>query len=373
MLNNEMSQPPGDLIKAELQRRGWTQADFAVIMNRDVATINEILNGKRHITAEIAVQLGIVLGTPAEDWLRRETSYRLSLIDRADPDVQRRARLYELAPLKDMEKRGWIKQSSQLDEIEREVCAFFHLSSLDDEPKIAVCTRQPFMASELTPAQRAWVFRAAQLASVLNVRRFTQSTFEKGLQEIRALADSVDKVHQVPRVLAELGVRLVVVEPLPKSHIDGAAFWIDDQGEPSPVIVLSLRRDRIDAFWFTLAHEIMHIRFGDKRSLDSDLVGEDRIPSTDEIEARADREGARFLIPDDSLQSFIIRIRPFYSKVKISQFAQRMRVHPGIVNGQLQHQKEVPWKANREMLVEVRGLVTATAITDGWGKIVTTK
>jgi HTH-type transcriptional regulator/antitoxin HigA len=372
MITTDPSQPPGEAIKAELQRRGWTQADFATIMNRDIATINEILNGKRQITAEIAVQLGIVLGTPAEDWLQREASYRLSLIDRADPNVQRRARLYELGPIKEMEKRGWIKQSNNLNDIEREVRSFFNLNSLDDEPKINVCARQPFESNELTASQRAWVFRAAQLASVLNVRPFTTTGFDKGLSHIRDLADSAEKAHHVPRLLAELGVRLVVIEPLQKSPIDGAAFWLDGPS-PSPVIVLSLRFDRIDAFWFTLAHELMHIRFGDRRSLDSDLVGETRHPSNDEIEARADRGAASFLVPAERLQSFVLRVRPYYSKVKITQFAQRMRVHPGIVNGQLQHLNEVGWNANREMLENVRGLVTATAITDGWGKTVAVK
>jgi HTH-type transcriptional regulator/antitoxin HigA len=91
------------------------------------------------------------------------------------------------------------------------------------------------------------------------------------------------------------------------------------------------------------------------------------------MEARADRIGSEFLVPSDKLQLFIIRVRPFYSKIKISQFAKRMGVHPGIVNGQLQHLREIPWSANREMHEKIRGLVTATAITDGYGKMVAMK
>ena len=91
------------------------------------------------------------------------------------------------------------------------------------------------------------------------------------------------------------------------------------------------------------------------------------------IEERAEYEAADFLIPKEKLESFAARHRPFYSKIKINQFAQRMQVHPGIVTGQLQHEKEIPWKANREMLVKIRNLVTTTAITDGWGKTVITK
>jgi HTH-type transcriptional regulator/antitoxin HigA len=355
----------------ELRERGWTQADLALILNRHVPAVNDIVHGKRPVTPEIAVELGIAFDIHPSVWLEREATYRLSLINGSDEEMRRRTRLFQLAPVKEMEKRGWIKSSQTTDELERQLLSFFEIESAESEPQIHAVTKQTFRGYDLTGAQRAWVFRAAQLARILNVARFSQKQFEEGLLKIRALAPSAEKVCHVPRLLAELGVRLVIVEPLPRSRIDGAAFWIGD--EPSPVIVLSLRYDRIDAFWHTLAHEIVHIKHGDSRSLDSDLVGESRIKMNDAMEERAEYEAADFLIPREKLESFAARHRPFYSKTKIIQFSQRMHVHPGIVTGQLQHEKEVPWKSNREMLVKIRNLVTTTAITDGWGKTVITK
>ena len=38
-------QPPGEFIKAELQRRGWTQADFALVVGRHIPIVNEIIEG----------------------------------------------------------------------------------------------------------------------------------------------------------------------------------------------------------------------------------------------------------------------------------------------------------------------------------------
>jgi HTH-type transcriptional regulator/antitoxin HigA len=85
------------------------------------------------------------------------------------------------------------------------------------------------------------------------------------------------------------------------------------------------------------------------------------------MESRADGAAAEMLIPSEKMRSFIIRTKPFYSKVRINQFAQRMRVHPGIVTGQLQHRREIGFGVNREMLVKVRDVLTSAAITDGWG------
>jgi HTH-type transcriptional regulator/antitoxin HigA len=358
---------PGEFIKAELQQRGWTQADFALIIGRHIPVINEILQGKRAITPDLAVAIGTALGTEPKVWLDRESAYRLSFIKPNDSEVQRRARLFGLAPVKEMEKRGWIKPTKAVEDTERELCSFFNSDTLEAEPAIQAAARQSLPADDFTAAQRAWLWQAHRLASILNVRPFHPASFQSGLAAIRELADTPEKARHVPKVLAELGVRFVVVEPLPRSRIDGAAFWLADNPN-APVIVLSLRYDRIDWFWHTLAHELNHIRHGDKRSVDVNLVGESRVGALSDMETRADREGAAFLIPPDSLQSFMIRMRPFYHKERIREFAHRLRIHPGVVSGQLQHAKEIGWEHNREMLVKVRDIVISTAMTDGWGK-----
>ena len=71
--------PPGDLIKEELEARGWTQVQFAAILGRPFQVVNGILNGKREITPETALQLSAALGSSAEVWARMEAEYRLHL------------------------------------------------------------------------------------------------------------------------------------------------------------------------------------------------------------------------------------------------------------------------------------------------------
>jgi HTH-type transcriptional regulator/antitoxin HigA len=357
--------PPGDFIRSALEERGWNQADLANILRRPLPTINEIIQGKRAIMPEMAVGLGVAFQTGPKIWMQRETEYRLSLVAQDAPAIQRRARLFQVAPIKEMQRRGWIKVTDETEELEEALCSFFGVMTLDEEPQLQAIARQTFRADEFTAAQRAWALQAARLAKVLNARPFEQEAFVAALARIRALADVPEKIRHIPRLLAEAGVRFVIVEPLPRSRIDGAAFWLS---ETEPVIVMSLRYDRIDWFWHTLAHELVHIKNRDKRSIDSNLVGESRSKSFDEMEQTADAEGANWLIPQDAIRSFIARVRPFFAKERVNQFASRMRVHPGIVSGQLQHLHEIGWKANREMLVKVRHLITTAAMTDGWGK-----
>ena len=71
--------PPGDSIREELRARGWTQRVFAKRLGRPTQAVNEIIRGRRQITAETALALGESLGTSAELWMGLEGRYRLHL------------------------------------------------------------------------------------------------------------------------------------------------------------------------------------------------------------------------------------------------------------------------------------------------------
>jgi HTH-type transcriptional regulator/antitoxin HigA len=67
--------PPGEYLEA----RGISQKELARRMRRPLNAINEIINGKKAITAETALQLEAVMPEiPARFWLNLETDYQLT-------------------------------------------------------------------------------------------------------------------------------------------------------------------------------------------------------------------------------------------------------------------------------------------------------
>ncbi|MFH1560216.1 MAG: HigA family addiction module antitoxin [Chloroflexota bacterium] len=71
--------PPGEYLAEEIEARGITQKELARRMGRPVNAINEIINGKKAITAETALQLEVVMPEiPARFWLNLETDYQLT-------------------------------------------------------------------------------------------------------------------------------------------------------------------------------------------------------------------------------------------------------------------------------------------------------
>lgn len=242
--------------------------------------------------------------------------------------------------------------------------AFLEIPSISDTPSLTFAAKKSGSYSEESAAQRAWCYRAKHLAESCEVESFNTENLIDHFFDFRKLAREPEGVQQVPQLLSHLGIRFVVVEHLKSTRIDGAALWLN---EVSPVIVMSMRYDRIDNFWFVLGHELAHIRNGD-RSVDTDLVGASAQPTEmkREVEKKADRMAASLLVSKQKIQNFIARHRPRFSKQVIRGFADSVGVHPGIVVGQLQYRKAISYSHSREMLIPVRDLVTDVAITDGW-------
>jgi addiction module HigA family antidote len=75
---------PGEMLREEfLNPLGLTQTEIAQRLGVPVGRINQILQGKRTVTADTAVRLSRVLGMSAEFWLGLQTDWDLWHAERA--------------------------------------------------------------------------------------------------------------------------------------------------------------------------------------------------------------------------------------------------------------------------------------------------
>lgn len=357
--------PPGEFLRDELEARGWTQAEFAEILGRPPRLVSEVLNGKRSITPQTAMEISAALGTSAALWLNLESSYQLSRSDPAAARIARVAKLRERFPVREMMKRGWIEPSGDVEILETRVKQFFAIENVDDEPQLAHAARkggEPENYDELSPVQKAWLFRVKQIASTIQAPNYSESRLRESLPKLASLMSAAEEVRHVPEVLNACGVRFVVVEPFPGSKIDGVCFWLDAK---KPVIGLSLRFDRIDNFWFVLRHELEHV-LRKHAFLDSELEQAETSATSDQ-ENLANVAAADFCVPQAKLENFVARVHPLYSERKVIGFAKVLGVHPGLVVGQLQR-KLGRYNFLRSHLVRVRDIVAQSALTDGYGR-----
>lgn len=357
--------PPGEFLREELEAREWSQQELADILERPARLVSELISAKRAITPETARGLADAFGTSAEYWMNLESQYQLSKVKVANDHVARKARLYTKFPVREMLRRGWIRASENLDVLEQRFCEFFCVRSMDEEPALPHCAKKTDPTTEVMPLQLAWLFRVRGMAEQQRIPAYSRERLLKAVEKLKALILAPEETRHVPRILAEAGVRLVFVEPMPGSKMDGACFWLADD---KPVIGMTLRFDRIDNFWFVLRHEVEHVLQEDGKAgapvIDID-VG-DETEGLPDCEIRANQAGADFCVPADQLENFIVRVQPYFSEQKVLLFAQRINVHPGLVVGQLQR-KLGRHNFLRKHQVKVRACVLPSADADGWG------
>ncbi len=361
--------PPGEYLRDELEVRGWTQEEFAEIIGRSFKQVNELLSGRAALTAPMAQAVAAALGTSADVWLGLENAYRLSLAEPLSDAIARRARLRSEFPVRELQKRGWVATTKDIDELERSLFAFYRVSEASERSPLACAAKRSGYDVTLSRTQEAILLRVTELARHVQVAPYSDAKLRACLAQFRTLMHEPEEIRHVPKLLAEAGVRFVICEPFAGSKLDGLCTWLNEQ---SPAIGMTLRHDRIDNFWFVLRHECEHVLRRDGVAtgwIMDDEIGAANLGELPAEERAANAAAEDFAVPNAQLQQFIDRVGPLFSRIRLVEFAATLGVHPGIVVGQLQRHLQ-RWDLFRPMLVKVRHLVTPVALTDGYGNVI---
>ncbi|MGO3741424.1 helix-turn-helix domain-containing protein [Kerstersia sp.] len=372
---------PGQFIDALLTARGWTKRVLAVILGVDDSSVNRLVADKRPVDATMAISLEEIFNVPAKEFLDLQQSYDLAIARisaRPDPGRATRAQLFGGLPVAEMIKRGWLdaENSRDIPKVEAALAKFFKEESIENIEVLPHAAKKTNTKEEPTPIQLAWLYRVKEIASEMLVPRYTPLLGRQAVGKLSALLSAAEEARKVPRILAESGIRFVIVESLTSAKIDGVCMWLDKY---SPVIGMSLRHDRIDNFWFVLRHELEHVLCGHGLHerpqdnivmLDTELDGERAGTGStiNEEERVANAAAAEFCVPQKKMDAFIARKAPFFAERDLLGFANTLGIHPGLIAGQLQH-RTGRYDRFRAHLQKVRSIVAPSAIVDGWGDV----
>jgi HTH-type transcriptional regulator / antitoxin HigA len=374
---NDQEQPfesAGEYITWLLAERKWTQKVLAAVLDTNEPGISRLITNKQPVTAEIALVLESVFGVPAEKFMTLQTAHELANARRTmkpNPEAAKRAQMFAGLPIAEMIRRGWLEAHDVRDpNIEPAIRKFFDIQETGEIAIPAHAAKKTNAGAAATPTQVAWLARARQMAREMITAPYSPFGVRRAIELLRPLTSAAEEARKVPRILAENGIRFVVVETLSHAKIDGACFWLSDA---APVIAMSLRHDRIDNFWFVLRHELEHVLQGhgkDQVIIDAELEGERAGTGIDvaEEERVANTAASEFAVPKKTMDSFIARKAPFFAERDILGVARTLKVHPGLVAGQLQN-RTGRYDRFRDHLVKIRSIVAVSALVDGWGNV----
>ncbi|WP_231493963.1 HigA family addiction module antitoxin [Corynebacterium vitaeruminis] len=221
--------PPGEILADELEARGWTQAEFAAIIDRPAQFVNEVIAGKKEITRESAAQFEAALGVSAQFWLSLQDEYLLWKQEQ-DPQEQEklnqvhlRAQLHEAVPLAEFRKRGYITSEAP-EEQEQEILKFFGIRSLGEIAQFRFAARRKSHSNEKTLLQNLWVACVRAAAQDLHVGSYSPSVLSELYPSLARSTGNPADLGSIQGRLAEVGVKIVFVEAFPGGKIDGCAF-----------------------------------------------------------------------------------------------------------------------------------------------------
>lgn len=337
---------PGELLKDELDARDIKQKDFAAEISMQPTMLNEILNGKRPITADIAILFEKALDIPASYWMNYQTQFELDNARIKERNIQKLQLIEhwqlikQYVPVKFFLKYGYlnnnvaddiikIKQIYQVNIIEELVDSFAKHKSLS--PSYA-----NYRKSDKLQIDEVNMFGWSSLV-IWRAKAEKVKTFNPGnLPELKSGLHTVfynksDVREKTKSLLADYGIKLVYQEKFEKTPIDGFSFW----SEENPAIGLTLRHKRIDNFAFTIFHELGHIYHHLQKDKSSQFIDLEKTDNTSKsfIENEADSFAQINLISEEQWNE-LLEIDSLDER-KLIDFSKKHKIHPAIVLGRV--------------------------------------
>lgn len=328
--------PPGATIATILEERGATPVELAVWIGRSQTDIEDLLEGRAEITADMARRLARVLGASEAFWTGRESQYRADLAR-----LQQEASLPESVswlseiPVRDIQRWGWIAPLANPAAAAAACLRFFGVPSVrawrdvyGDALSAAYRTSSTYRSAP--GAVAAWIRQGEIAAAEIECGPWDPKRFRRELISLRELTREKDPEKFLPELIrrcAACGVAVVVQQAPRLCRASGVVRFLSPT---RPMILLSFRYLSDDHFWFTFFHEAGHLVLHGDRCIF--LEGDDTLTTEEETEANA--FAADILVPP-KYQAEMLRL-PLNGR-EVMRFARKVGVSPGIVVGQLQH------------------------------------
>lgn len=344
--------PPGWLLEEYLEDRGYSQAEFARRCGRSPKLISEIIAGKAPIELETALQFEKVLGLTASVWVNIETLYRLQLAKEAEAKkAGLEARWAKAFPIRELVNRGCFSRPESDSDLVSKLLTFFCVASRDawkakySYANVAYRHSPTFSSDEKVIA--TWLRLGEIEAEKQECAPYNKGQFQKAVRRIRGLTREPIEIalEQAVTLCNEAGVAFVLVKPLQRMALSGAAWWLSPR---KAIIQLTARHKTDDHLWFSFFHEAAHVLLHSKKAV---FVDEGNGSDTEQ-ELEANKWASNILVPEAAWKQ-ITQVTPLNATV-VNEFAKKQNIAPGIVVGRLQHEGILDWSRLNDLRVRLR-------------------
>lgn len=339
---------PGLMLIVARIARGYTQRDLAWRLGVKEQQVQRYEADRyRTISVKNYARIAALLGVKLAATIELESQFRG--LDRVIDDVSKED-IKKI--IKHGRKNGWF--SEKMDEVK--LRQYIAENRIDFGSPTLLRTGLNVQDHSEDVLLHAWRARVAGRAHEVAQRGIPQfDPVDMGwLAELPKLSMHDDGPRRAQKLLHGKGIIMIAERQIPGLAVDGAAFLY----ESLPVIGLTLRKDDIGNFWFSLLHEIGHIVLHRLSGLSSGFYDQFDAASIDEQEVEADTFASNVLIPEERWRVSPARITK--SPEVIEKFAKESGIHPAIVYGRIRKERndylsfsqKIGGNAVRKVLIE---------------------
>jgi len=314
-------------IRFRMEQAGLKQVDLVPYIG-SASRVSEILKGKRSLSLSMIRKLHEGLGIPAEVLLQEPGAS----MPASHPEID-----WLRFPIPEMRKRGWFHgfqgTIAEAKEKAEELIAPLIFPDGFEAGSIPCFLRKSVRSDTQMDeyALSAWCARVLARARGEKLPSYKAGTVSKAFcQEVVHLSCLTDGPLLAREFLNQNGIHLVTEGHMPKTYLDGAAFWT---ASGNPVIALTLRYDRLDNFWFTLCHELAHVSLHLEKDRGRAFVDDLQSSSSNAPEKQADEFAADALVP--TMKWKRSGLLNNWAAGPVVEFAKELRIHPSIVAGKV--------------------------------------
>ena len=340
---------PGAILDKVLKDGLISQKEVADAVGKSTPVINDIIKGRRSISAEIAYLLeAIIPDMSATDWLSLQNQFDLAKIRGDEKVLKRRKSLEEWEQLKQVFNVNYLKKKLNLsgDSTEDNVTNILHYfgdASVQALEERATQTESYFRKSTSAQVDKVnlmtWMLMVRKESSDLSSPSVMFDSKKNGelIQQLNSIFyKNENTIEKTCKVLKRYGIKFIdETDRLDKTPVDGYSFWEGDH----PTIAVSLRYKRLDNFAFVVMHELGHITKHIKRNKSLDYIDILALDSDEQKEIEANDFAVQALAGNAPLGDLYEQWRysPFTAKRFIVLTSETYMIHQSIITGQFQH------------------------------------
>ena len=250
----------GSMLRDYLEYNKISQTDFADRLGISQKHMNEIINDKTSISLELMMAISLLTDIDVNliYYVENKKNVYNKLINKykTDKEINKLLNSYYI---NEMEKRGWIKLKDKSSLVQKylDLVDFLKVKDLDTFNSY-VNKRYLFKKNDDSNDIKIslWINHCDNMINKKDINTYDYNKFDLILTELRNERIKKYNEKKIIEILRKYGIILYIEDALKGSKIRGCCKVMVD----TPVIYLTRYYKEKSSFYFTLYHELMHIK-----------------------------------------------------------------------------------------------------------------